>query len=64
MTAQLSKMPAPRVVPMPTLGEFEAKAAIEAMTPGAALPSARKATPATLGESFSQSTASVSEAQK
>ena len=43
-------MPAPTVVPTPTLGAPVAKAAIDAMTSQAALPTARKVTPATCAE--------------
>jgi hypothetical protein len=46
----VTKMPAPSVVPTPTLGTPVAKAATEAMTSHAALPTARKVTPATCGK--------------
>jgi len=49
---------------MPTLGTPVANAAMEAMTSHAALPTARKVTPATLGDSFRRSTARVRDAQK
>ena len=63
-TAHETKMPAPSVVPTPILAEPVEKAAMAAMTSQAALPTARKVTPATLGESLSASTASVRLAQK
>ena len=64
MTAQQTKMPAPSVVPTPILAEPVEKAAMAAMTSHAALPTAKNVTPATLGDSCSASTASVSDAQK
>lgn len=63
-TAHVTKMPAPTVVPTPTLGTPVANVAMLAITSHAALPTARNVTPATLGVSFKIATASCSDVQK